>query len=120
MLVLEQRQQQRSVEAPSAAASPPSSCPSPLPQNLKGDPHRQAKVKTELCIHYARGKICPFGSRCNYARGEDELKYTKLFDVQFVLQLVAKPTNITLHLKYKTKTLLHGKTSVSEGFSKSA
>ncbi len=57
-------------------------CSSPLPQNLKGDPHRQAKVKTELCLHYARGKVCPFGSRCNYAHGEDELKYTKLFELQ--------------------------------------
>ena len=57
-------------------------CSSPLPQNLKGDPHRQAKVKTELCLHYARGKECPFGSRCNYAHGEDELKYTKLFELK--------------------------------------
>lgn len=55
---------------------------SPLPQNLKGDLHRLAKVKTELCLHYARGKECPFGSRCNYAHGEDELKYTKLFELK--------------------------------------
>ena len=53
-----------------------------LPQNLKGDPHRQAKVKTELCLHYARGKVCPYGVRCNYAHGEHELKYTKLFELQ--------------------------------------
>jgi hypothetical protein len=58
------------------------SCSSPLPQNLKGDPHRQAKVKTELCLHYARGKECPFGSRCNYAHGEDELKYKKLHELE--------------------------------------
>ena len=58
------------------------SCVSPLPQNLKGDPHRQSKVKTELCLHYARGKECPFGSRCNYAHGEHELKYTKLFELK--------------------------------------
>ena len=57
-------------------------CVSPLPQNLKGDPHRQAKVKTELCLHYARGKECPFGFRCNYAHGEDELKYTTLFELK--------------------------------------
>lgn len=57
-------------------------CVSPLPQNLKGDPHRQAKVKTELCLHYVRGKECPFGSRCNYAHGEDELKYTTLFELK--------------------------------------
>ena len=54
----------------------------PLPQNLKGDPHRQAKVKTELCLFFSRGKKCPFGPRCNYAHGEDELKYTKLFELQ--------------------------------------
>lgn len=55
---------------------------SPLPQNLKGDLHRQAKVKTELCLHFACGKKCPFGSRCNYAHGEDELKYTKLCELK--------------------------------------
>lgn len=42
----------------------------PIPQNLKGDPHRQAKVKTELCKFYIEGCECPFGSRCNYAHGE--------------------------------------------------
>ena len=42
----------------------------PVPQNLKGDPHRQAKVKTELCKFYIQGCKCPFGSRCNYAHGE--------------------------------------------------
>jgi len=55
---------------------------SPLPQNLKGDPTRQAKVKTELCLFFSRGTACPFGSRCNYAHGEDELKYTKLFELE--------------------------------------
>ena len=63
-------------------ATRPSSCSSPLPQNLKGDPYRQAKVKTELCLYYARGKECPFGPRCNYAHGDDELKYKKLFELQ--------------------------------------
>ena len=60
----------------------PESPPSPLPQNLKGDPHRQAKVKSELCIHYLRGSMCPFGHKCNYAHGEDELKYTKLIELK--------------------------------------
>jgi Zinc finger C-x8-C-x5-C-x3-H type (and similar). len=54
---------------------------SPLPQNLKGDPLRQAKVKTELCLFFSRGKPCPFGEKCNYAHGEDELKYTKLVEM---------------------------------------
>jgi hypothetical protein len=56
---------------------------SPLaPQNLKGDPQRQAKVKTELCIHYLNGTPCPFGDKCNYAHGEEELKYTTLWELQ--------------------------------------
>jgi hypothetical protein len=54
---------------------------SPLPQNLKGDPHRQAKVKTELCLFFSRGKPCPFGRKCNYAHGEHELKYTTLMEM---------------------------------------
>eukprot|EP00557_Chaetoceros_sp_GSL56_P000124 CAMPEP_0176500072 /NCGR_PEP_ID=MMETSP0200_2-20121128/13310_1 /TAXON_ID=947934 /ORGANISM="Chaetoceros sp., Strain GSL56" /LENGTH=1051 /DNA_ID=CAMNT_0017898623 /DNA_START=829 /DNA_END=3984 /DNA_ORIENTATION=+ len=59
----------------------PSPSLSPLPQNLKGDPLRQAKVKTELCLFYSRGKPCPFGTKCNYAHGEDELKYTRLVEM---------------------------------------
>lgn len=59
----------------------PSPRVSPLPQNLKGDPHRQAKVKTELCLNFSRGLRCQFGPRCNYAHGEHELKYTKLFEL---------------------------------------
>ena len=54
----------------------------PLPQNLRGDPHRQARVKTELCNTFMSGKICPFGTRCNYAHGEHELKYTTLFELR--------------------------------------
>ena len=52
-----------------------------LPQNLKGDPHRQAKVKTELCAFFSKGKKCPFGSKCNYAHGDHQLKYTKLMEM---------------------------------------
>lgn len=55
---------------------------SPLPQNLRGDPNRQAKVKTELCRSFSLGLSCPFGTRCNYAHGEDELKYTTLFELK--------------------------------------
>ncbi|GFH49919.1 hypothetical protein CTEN210_06395 [Chaetoceros tenuissimus] len=51
---------------------------SPLPQNLKGDPRRQKKIKTELCLFFSRGEKCPFGKKCNYAHGEHELKYTTL------------------------------------------
>ncbi len=51
-------------------------------QNLRGDPFRSAKVKTELCLHYKRGKVCPFGATCNYAHGSEELKYTTLMDME--------------------------------------
>lgn len=72
----------RLIRSPSSPLGSPSSiCTSPLPQNLKGDPHRQAKVKTELCLFFSRGTACPFGPRCNYAHGEDELKYTKLVEL---------------------------------------
>ncbi len=71
-------------QSPCLNASPGISAPGspPLPQNLKGDPHRQAKVKTELCLYFSRGSPCPFGARCNYAHGEEELKYTKLEELR--------------------------------------
>lgn len=52
-----------------------------LSQNLKNDPHRQAKIKTEMCLHYKKGK-CPFGERCNYAHGEEELKFKSLLELE--------------------------------------
>jgi len=54
----------------------------PVPQNLRGDPFRSAKVKTELCRLFHSEKGCPFGEKCNYAHGEQELKYTKLLDLE--------------------------------------
>mmetsp|Transcript_25441 Transcript_25441/g.55581 ORF Transcript_25441/g.55581 Transcript_25441/m.55581 type:complete len:955 (-) Transcript_25441:277-3141(-) len=54
----------------------------PLPQNLRGDPFRSAKVKTELCRNFMSGKVCQFGDKCNYAHGEHELKYTKLLHLE--------------------------------------
>lgn len=53
-----------------------------LSQNLKNDPHRQAKIKTEMCLHYLRGTKCPFGERCNYAHGEHELKFKTLCELE--------------------------------------
>jgi hypothetical protein len=54
----------------------------PPQQNLRGDPFRSAKVKTELCRYYKIGKECPFGDKCNYAHGQHELKFTKLMDLE--------------------------------------
>ena len=54
----------------------------PLPQNLRGDPFRSAKVKTELCRYYKTPKGCIFGDKCNYAHGEEDLKFNKLMDLE--------------------------------------
>ena len=37
-----------------------------LPQNLRKDPEKRAKVKTEMCRFYTEGgaKSCPWGSKC--------------------------------------------------------
>lgn len=52
-----------------------------LPQNLRGDPFRTAKVKTEMCRDYNKPGGCRFGDKCNYAHGEDQLKNQKLMDL---------------------------------------
>ena len=54
----------------------------PTPQDLTKDPLRKSKTKTELCLHYSKFNLCPFGNNCNYAHGEDELKFTKLLDME--------------------------------------
>lgn len=41
----------------------------PTPQNLRDNPERLAKVKTELCAYFEKGKPCPWGDKCNYAHG---------------------------------------------------
>jgi len=69
-----------SVQSPNSDISQPDS-PS-RPQNLRGDPFRSAKVKTELCRHYNTPKGCAFGDKCNYAHGEHELKFNKLVDLE--------------------------------------
>eukprot|EP00985_Skeletonema_marinoi_P021859 scaffold13642_cov86-Skeletonema_marinoi.AAC.1 len=50
---------------------------SPTPQNLKDNPERLAKVKTEMCRYYELGglKNCPWGDKCNYAHDKLELKF---------------------------------------------
>ena len=47
----------------------------PTPQNLRDNPERQAKIKTELCQFWIEGKECPWGVNCNFAHGEHELKF---------------------------------------------
>ena len=52
-----------------------------LPQNLRGDPFRSAKVKTEMCRDYNKPGGCRFGDKCNYAHGVHQLKNQKLMDL---------------------------------------
>lgn len=66
----------------SSTASIADDLKSPLPQNLRGDPFRSAKVKTELCRYFNTSKGCIFGDKCNYAHGEQELKFNKLIDLE--------------------------------------
>jgi len=49
----------------------------PTPQNLRDNPERHAKVKTEICHFYEVGgaQMCPWGAACNYAHGKQELKF---------------------------------------------
>ena len=39
------------------------------PQNLRDNPERLAKVKTEMCHYYEEGgaKACPFGANCKFS-----------------------------------------------------
>lgn len=37
---------------------------SPTPQNLRDNPERLAKVKTELCHYYNQARKCPWGDKC--------------------------------------------------------
>jgi hypothetical protein len=46
------------------------------------DNNRKQRIKTELCMHYRRGNDCPFGDKCTYAHGEEELQLTRLMDMQ--------------------------------------
>lgn len=67
--------------------------------------NRKSRIKTEMCMHYKNGRICPFGAGesdcllprslssipltffslfptdCTYAHGEEELQMTKLWDL---------------------------------------
>ena len=56
------------VSVSNVATSSPTSCgaTSPTPQNLKDNPERLAKVKTEMCRYFESGglKNCPWGDKC--------------------------------------------------------
>lgn len=54
---------------------------SPFAKKEEDDAVRKTRIKTELCIHYANGRPCPFGASCTYAHGEEELQLTKLLDL---------------------------------------
>lgn len=47
-----------------------------LPKVFHGSRSNSSKnYKTELCKNYIEGKVnCPYGDRCNYAHGENELR----------------------------------------------
>lgn len=59
----------------------PSGRSSPFAKN-EDDPHRKNRIKTEMCMHYANNRPCPFGANCTYAHGEEELQMTKLLDLE--------------------------------------
>ena len=92
---------------------------SPTPQNLRDNPVRLAKVKSELCQYYSSGRRCPFGDRCelrvpagpftypscmltlvslgNYAHGKHELKqrHTTLLQMERSGQIVNAGTYLS-------------------------
>lgn len=54
---------------------------SPAPQNLRGDPFRKSKIKTELCRNYMANGTCQYADQCNYAHGIDDLKFQTLLEL---------------------------------------
>ncbi|KAL7537243.1 hypothetical protein ACHAXR_007688 [Thalassiosira sp. AJA248-18] len=70
----------------------------PTPQNLRDNPERMAKVKTEMCHYYEDGsaKKCPWGANCNYAHGKHELKFR--YTTLCLMESSGQIANATTHL----------------------
>lgn len=66
------------------------------PQDLRSNPERQSKVKTEMCHYWEEAKKCPYGSNCNYAHGKHELKfqYTTLCRMESCGQIANAMTHL--------------------------
>lgn len=50
------------------------------PYRFRDEPQKKIIVKTELCRAILEGKPCRFGSKCNFAHHENELKYKTLVE----------------------------------------
>lgn len=66
---------------PKSRSDSRNSTESPAPQNLRGDPFRKSKIKTELCRNFMQSGICQYADKCNYAHGKDDLKFQTLLEL---------------------------------------
>ena len=65
----------------------PRATPSPTlgrksPYKIVDETVKRTRLKTELCMHLQNGRVCPFGDSCTYAHSYEELRKTKLVDLQ--------------------------------------
>ena len=66
---------------PKSRSDSRNSTESPAPQNLRGDPFRKSKIKTELCRNFMQSGLCQYADKCNYAHGKDDLKFQTLLEL---------------------------------------
>ncbi|KAL7542681.1 hypothetical protein ACHAXR_011986 [Thalassiosira sp. AJA248-18] len=82
------RRQPRSHPSPLGGGGGGSGSTQPTPQNIKDNPERLARVKTEMCSYFENdgAESCPYGKNCeltgnllaknrHYAHGKHELKF---------------------------------------------